>query len=291
MKVFLSFKLGLVIVLTAWSNPLIGQTTVSGTLNANPPDYQDTLIDYTLHNVLYEFAFAHQPNSKESVGHTYTKLQVGQHFAKFADYFRFRLDSLYKAWNDQDRRVRVQELNQQLAIYQQIGFKKKIIKNLKTGQNIFRGYIPPNNYEFKVANPTLDWKLEKEHKSILQYDTQKATVKFAGRKWVAWFAPAIPIPLGPYVFSGLPGLIMELYDTRHNFHFMIRGINNHRTPIFKRIEVDTYVPVSKEKFYKLDRLYHKKPGLFYESDKSNGINQFPPKPYNPMELIPKRHTN
>ena len=35
---------------------------------------------------------------------------------------------------------------------------------------------------------------------------------------IAWFAPEIPARYGPKEFNNLPGLILELYDTHHNFY-------------------------------------------------------------------------
>ncbi|PKP22106.1 MAG: GLPGLI family protein, partial [Bacteroidetes bacterium HGW-Bacteroidetes-22] len=45
-----------------------------------------------------------------------------------------------------------------------------------------------------------------------------------GRDYIAWFAPDLPISEGPYKFSGLPGLILEVTDTHSNFHFQCTGI-------------------------------------------------------------------
>ena len=34
---------------------------------------------------------------------------------------------------------------------------------------------------------------------------------------------SIPLPYGPYLFGGLPGLIMEIHDTKHNWIFTNNG--------------------------------------------------------------------
>ena len=69
----------------------------------------------------------------------------------------------------------------------------------------------------------MNWKIEKEKQKIGEYETQKATTEFGGRKWTAWFAEAIPFPDGPYKFSGLPGLIIKIEDNDKNFSWELKG--------------------------------------------------------------------
>mgnify|MGYP003452363209 CR=1 FL=1 len=42
---------------------------------------------------------------------------------------------------------------------------------------------------------------------------------FRGRNYIGYFTPEIPISSGPFKFSGLPGLILELYDTKREVSF------------------------------------------------------------------------
>lgn len=54
------------------------------------------------------------------------------------------------------------------------------------------------------------WKITSEHKSILERPCIKATVQKDSVLVVAWFAPSIPVSVGPSRFSGLPGMILEM---------------------------------------------------------------------------------
>ena len=58
--------------------------------------------------------------------------------------------------------------------------------------------------------PKLDWKILTETKLIGGKKCQKATCSLGGRNYVAWFCAELPYPVGPYKFTGLPGLIFEL---------------------------------------------------------------------------------
>jgi GLPGLI family protein len=62
-----------------------------------------------------------------------------------------------------------------------------------------------------------------EEKEIAGHKCRKASCDFRGRHYSAWYAPDIAIAEGPYVFSGLPGLILEISDSREHYHFKIDG--------------------------------------------------------------------
>lgn len=49
-------------------------------------------------------------------------------------------------------------------------------------------------------------------KRINNYLCKKATTNFRGTQIVAWFTEDIPIPVGPWKFQDLPGLILEVYN-------------------------------------------------------------------------------
>ena len=65
----------------------------------------------------------------------------------------------------------------------------------------------------------LVWKITSEQKKIGKYKTQKAETNYGGRKWVAWFTTELPFSDGPYIFNGLPGLIISIQDTNDDYSF------------------------------------------------------------------------
>lgn len=64
-----------------------------------------------------------------------------------------------------------------------------------------------------------NWSFSNESKIILGFKCKKATLKYGGRLWIAWYAQDIPINQGPYKFRGLPGLILEVVDSEGDFKF------------------------------------------------------------------------
>ncbi|SHL84891.1 GLPGLI family protein [Flavobacterium chilense] len=79
------------------------------------------------------------------------------------------------------------------------------------------------NTKYKVTEDLseIKWKLskEKETKIINKFVCNKATLNFRGRNYTAWYTPYIALPFGPWKFYGLPGLILEMYDTDNNYHW------------------------------------------------------------------------
>ncbi|MCQ9637483.1 GLPGLI family protein [Chryseobacterium sp. WG23] len=110
-----------------------------------------------------------------------------------------------------------------------------------TGKDGFKGFKLTSFFTKKLNNPlyenyeyigdvnfykieeavTLDWKITDHTKRINELKVQQAETNFGGRKWIAWFTPEIPLSYGPYKFNGLPGLIIEIYDTRKNYFFQL----------------------------------------------------------------------
>jgi GLPGLI family protein len=70
------------------------------------------------------------------------------------------------------------------------------------------------------SNSDFNWQIQKKEKQkILNYTCYKAIGKFRGRNYIAWFAPDIPVEIGPWKFRGLPGLILKVSDTNNFFSF------------------------------------------------------------------------
>lgn len=130
-----------------------------------------------------------------------------------------------------------------------IDLNKAFFKNLQTGEVKVLQHFADQDYLY-IENQSVDnWEIIEETKEIMGYTAQKATASFAGRDYEAWFTMEIPIPDGPYVFHGLPGLIVELYDTEDHYHFTLESIEKMEEP--KVWELPKSKKLSKEKIRKL----------------------------------------
>jgi GLPGLI family protein len=66
---------------------------------------------------------------------------------------------------------------------------------------------------FFLINETpkrMKWKVSAEQKQVAGYLCQKAVLQDTARQVEAWFAPQIPVGIGPGEFADLPGIILEL---------------------------------------------------------------------------------
>lgn len=85
--------------------------------------------------------------------------------------------------------------------------------------------IGRNRYLVEDEFPKLDWKIKDETREIGGYSCQKAEVHFKGRDYAAWFTSEIPFQAGPWKLSGLPGLILEVADSRNEVKFTYGGFD------------------------------------------------------------------
>jgi GLPGLI family protein len=74
--------------------------------------------------------------------------------------------------------------------------------------------------------PEFDWKITGKEKDIANYVAYEATTNFRGRSYSAWFAPDLSLNGGPWKFSGLPGVILEVNDHNNNFSWNCSAVMN-----------------------------------------------------------------
>lgn len=99
-----------------------------------------------------------------------------------------------------------------------------IVKNTAEPQtSLFYKALDGFIYEFPKTID-LQWQIHQEKKEILSYQCQRATVDYGGRHWEAWFSDEIPIHSGPYIFRGLPGLILAIADQEGYFKYQLISI-------------------------------------------------------------------
>lgn len=74
--------------------------------------------------------------------------------------------------------------------------------------------------------------IEDSIKTINKYQCRLAVCKFHGREYKAWYTTELPYQDGPWKFHGLPGLIIEVYDTKDHYHFTLISVKrNHISPV------------------------------------------------------------
>ncbi|MDR6969073.1 GLPGLI family protein [Flavobacterium arsenatis] len=256
--------------------------TIETNISFTPSKVSAKYLDQSKFNVYYDYQYLRVPEKKTTQQIALTVLQIGNSYSKFSDVHKLQLDSLFIAYLEKDK-IQAKEINVSLSIQAKVGFEIDIINQFQDSVFVFEQSISSDNYEFNVGKTKQHWKLKEEFKEILGYKVQCATIYFGGRNWTAWFTNEIPLAYGPYVFGGLPGLILEVYDSKENFKFTFSGINQKPTSIYLYV-TEKKTSITRPEFIKIEKKYHDKPYLFYQD-----IDQADKKslPYNPIEIFDK----
>ncbi|WP_340064061.1 GLPGLI family protein [Ascidiimonas aurantiaca] len=110
----------------------------------------------------------------------------------------------------------------------------------------------------------LKWKLLEGVDSIQGLRVKKATTFFRGREYFAYYSEEIPISFGPYKFSGLPGLIVKIYDTKDHITYNLVAFKPYKKELSLNY-VNESSFVSKKEFKKAEEQYRLNPIPYMES--------------------------
>ncbi|KFF01901.1 GLPGLI family protein [Chryseobacterium luteum] len=103
---------------------------------------------------------------------------------------------------------------------------------IRKPQNVVSKYYFIFRDAYKITESVnLNWTIEKEIVKKYNYTCQRATLSYKGRSWEAWFTQDLPIQEGPYIFKGLPGLIVYMKDKTNSYEFSFSGIKKQYNPL------------------------------------------------------------
>lgn len=114
-------------------------------------------------------------------------------------------------------------------------------------------------YELSDEPEIFKWKILSETKKINKLTCQLATLDYKGRKWEAWFTSELPYNEGPYIFNGLPGLIISMYDTKKNYIFNMSGLTKDYQDIYQDDKRFKSININKSQLNKVYMDYYNDP--------------------------------
>ena len=154
----------------------------------------------------------------DSLQKTVMILDVADKKSLYRDYLTVSQDSVLKIEVEKMQKAGVfKDLSKS---FQMPKFAYKITKEYPTMKVNFSERMLNSVFGYN-EEPKFNWKISNDKQKIGEYEAQKATTEFGGRKWTAWFTESIPFPDGPYKFSGLPGLIVKIEDADKNFSWVL----------------------------------------------------------------------
>ncbi len=243
-----------------------------------------TVIDTALVTAYYAF---NADNIKDE--NTYIDLGwllVGKHYTKYASYFIAHSDSTYKPKiikNSRGENGIAQRTygGKYPSYWSEYQFGEIYIKD---GQ-LTEYAIMPMNLDHECCQytepiPKQQWTLKDDLQTIHGYRCQKATCRWRGRDYEAWFTTEIPIQHGPWKFGGLPGLIVKISDAKKEYNFELVKLERTPRPIIQW-DFSRFRKVSREHMQKLQRKININ---WVRMLSPEAGTKFPDKPYSPMEL-------
>jgi GLPGLI family protein len=205
---------------------------------------EKTVLDKINYHITYELTF--QP-STDTVATSNEKMMllVGDSTSLFFSKNAFVRDSIMASFKSDKA-----DISQMMAAMKSAPksiFSYEIIKRSNSQKVTYQEKVFMDKLAYEEDLPAVKWNITNETATKADYPCQKATTTYGGRDYEAWFSFQIPIQDGPYKFSGLPGLIVDMYDSEDQYHFTLAGLEK---ATLGEIEVSekNLLNVSKSKF-------------------------------------------
>jgi len=267
-------------------------------------------LDTTVLRVFYEFSYpptmkpvkklaimSAEDSLKQEKSTDYMILEIGKTgISKFYSDNNRQLDSMMM-----DMMKNPQKISSSVEKIKNSGMGKaderEIFKNYPAGKMTVTDQVSRvDAFSYEDELNGVQWQITTDTMTCLNYLCQKATGDFRGRNYEAWFAPDLPVNDGPFKFSGLPGLILYVTDSGHQYILKAVALDKMQTPL--QFTKKDYVKTTRQEVDKMKRRFAEDP-LGYMSNSFPGaqIPQSVPDgkggtisredlkmTYNPMEL-------
>ena len=182
---------------------------------------------------IFEFQYEHTMQGVTGTGIAIPKdlmiLRVGENVSQFFSYHTFFADSLIASGCMTFGRLTAEAVRRR-DFANRPGMRTThdyLYKNFPAGKITNRTNLLMQHFTYEESFEPQEWTIVGDTvREILGYTSFLAFCDFRGRRFYAWFTPDIPISDGPWKFAGLPGLIMEVYDSDHIFHYVIIGMQS-----------------------------------------------------------------
>ena len=225
------------------------QVRVDAGSSPTPMKPVEKIIYDTAHvTVIYDYGCSEAiVNGSPSRRYSEVALFIGEKYIGTMDWRGFKADSLQDDFYRNKRGSFEDFLNCYINDEQNISaYSYPVVVNLESQVATLLLSTTLSDYRYCQQLPKIDWKLENEEKKIKGIRCLKATCRFGGRDWTAWYAPEYAMPYGPYLFNGLPGLIMQVVDKKKNFAFKFKSIKQNKPGryIYLRNAVGTILHLS-----------------------------------------------
>lgn len=258
---------------------------ISGMGDLQMKPIEKEIFDTAQVKVYYEYTFCEDSTKANVLTTGQTALLVGRNgMLGFMDNNSLMVDSINDAYCREER-------SSMEFMTKVMGMKKAydypLVINLGEDKATVC-YDGLRKYKYIQALPHMQWELAAGDSTLSGVPCKRATCRFGGREWTAWYAPSYAmIPFGPYLFGGLPGLIFKVSDTHSHHTFELNGLENTVSEPIYLHKQHKQITASREDVRKAIANGNANPQKMLEMDGVTfGAGGFSVKsfPYNPIEL-------
>ena len=183
---------------------------------------------------IYEYKFVSDSTKKDVVASEMMFLDITKNSSKYYSREVYVQDSIMRA--DLEKQMKAGVSNFNIKRNDAKGkVRYKVTKDYQKNKTFLNVRIGSDSYKV-LEDRALDWKILPEKEKIGNWEAQKATTEFGGRKWTAWFCEEIPLSDGPYKFKGLPGLIVKISDADNSHVMELKGSTKFASPTEENME-------------------------------------------------------
>ena len=252
------------------------------------------LIDSSYLKIKYKFIYQNDSTNINNKGEDIMILEIGSKTSFFYSYYRSLGDSLL---TDDEQNGTYENAENNNAKYYENSWRIKVYKNYPENQitvieDVFQFY------RYTESLIRQDWQIMADTTNLHGLHCQKASTKFRGRVYQAWFTKDIPLQNGPWKFYGLPGLIVRISDSKDQFSFDLTGLDYSakKRPMIIEEHPDgkNYVKVTRMEMWNLKKQLKEDPIGFLENNSELNLRfttlitpeqrKARKEPYNPLEL-------
>ena len=183
---------------------------------------------------IYEYKFVSDSTKKDVVASEMMFLDITKNSSKYYSREVYVQDSIMRA--DLEKQMKAGVSNFNIKRNDAKGkVRYKVTQDYQKNKTYLNVRIGSDSYKV-LEDRVLDWKILPEKEKIGNWEAQKATTEFGGRKWTAWFCEEIPLSDGPYKFKGLPGLIVKISDADNSHVMELKGSTKFASPMEENME-------------------------------------------------------
>lgn len=218
-----------------------------------------TPIDTAFLKATYRYAFKQQEKRASSQ----MELLVGDKTQLFLGADDYAMDSLGIVLENKAYPVRWLMSKSNALPYGRSNIKWRVYTGYPAGRVTILDRIFTTHYlsEEPITIPV--WKTHPDStKQVMGYTCHLAELDLHGRHWYAWYTPEVACSRGPWLLHGLPGLVVQAYDSEHLHDFLLFGLEQRAIPIgFKK---SSYYKTSRERVIKEYIKFAQDPGKVIE---------------------------